>query len=267
MTLKSFDLSGHVAIVTGSAGLLGAKHCEVLAEAGANIVCLDLDLDAALRQANDLSSRMRGHSIGIGCDITNPSQVVNACTTVMQEFGRIDVLINNARAGYSPGELVEFENFDLGVLRRDLTVQVEGAVICCQKFGAEMVNQRHGSIVNICSTYGLVAPDLRIYRDEQIKNATPVSYSVAKSALIGLTKYLASYWGRSGVRVNLLTPGGIRSESRQSETFLKAYTDRVPLGRMANPDEMQGAILFLSSDASSYMTGANLVVDGGWTAW
>jgi NAD(P)-dependent dehydrogenase (short-subunit alcohol dehydrogenase family) len=266
--LQAFDMTGKVAVVTGAAGLLGAKHCEALAEAGAHVVCLDIKLEDAQELAHQLTHRFGPRCLGVGCDIVQTEQVKSAALTVLGEFGRVDALVNNARSGYATEELVGFEDFDVRVIRRDFMVQVEGAVICAQHFGAQMAKQGNGSIVNICSTYGVVAPDLRIYQEEQVKFGTPVSYSVAKSALIGLTKYLASYWGVQNVRVNLLTPGGIRAEGRrQSDTFLNAYSYRVPLGRMARENEMQGAIVFLCSDASSYMTGANLVVDGGWTAW
>lgn len=260
-------MKDRVAIVTGAVGLLGAKHCEALAAAGANVVCLDVKADEAHALAETLTARYGPECIAVECDITQPTQVANACAQVMRKFWHVDALVNNARGGYAKEELVGFEEFDVQVARRDFIVQVEGAINCSQKFGTEMARQGRGSIVNMCSTYGVVAPDLRIYSDEPIKFATPVAYSISKSALIGLTKYLASYWGPAGVRVNLLTPGGIRSEVRQTETFLSKYNARVPLGRMAQPTEMQGAIVFLCSDASSYMTGANLVVDGGWTAW
>ncbi len=262
-----FDLTGRVAVVTGAVGLLGVKHCEALASAGAHVVCLDMKAEDANALATDLTARFSARCLGVACDITQPAQVQAACDEVMRAFGRVDALVNNARSGYAKQELVGFEDFDVQVVRRDFIVQVEGSVNCAQQFGAQMAKQGRGSIVNICSTYGVVAPNFQIYADEPIKFASPVSYSIAKSALIGLTQYLASYWGPAGVRANLLTPGGIRAESRQTQTFLDKYNARVPLGRMAQPTEMQGAIVFLCSDASSYMTGANLIVDGGWTAW
>ena len=262
-----FDMTGRVAIVTGAVGLLGAKHCEVLASAGANVVCLDMKVEEANALAADLSERFSTRCIGVACDIAQPADVKSTCEHILNEFGHIDALVNNARSGYDKNELVGIEEFDVQVIRRDFIVQVEGSFNCAQQFGAQMAKQGRGSIVNICSTYGVAAPDFRIYSDEPIKIATPVSYSIAKSALVGLTNYLASYWGPAGVRANLLTPGGIRAEGRQTQTFLDKYNARVPLGRMAQPTEMQGAILFLCSDASSYMTGANLVVDGGWTTW
>lgn len=262
-----FEMNERVAIVTGAVGLLGVKHCEALASVGAHVVCLDVQATEAAMLAADLTARFSTRCLGIACDITQPAQVKTACAQVMREFGRVDALINNARSGYSKKELVGLEEFDVQIVRRDFIVQVEGAFNCAQQFGAQMAKQGRGSIVNICSTYGVVAPNFQIYADEPVKFASPISYSIAKSALIGLTNYLASYWGSSGVRANLLTPGGIRAESRQSQTFLDKYNARVPLGRMAQPTEMQGAIVFLCSDASSYMTGANLIVDGGWTTW
>lgn len=260
-------MTGRVAVVTGAVGLLGEKHCEALASVGAHVVCLDLKTDEANALAADLTRRFGQKAIGVTCDISDSADVARACELVLSEFGRVDALINNARGGYTKAELVGFEDFDVRVARRDYIIQVEGALNCSQKFGTQMAKQGGGSIVNMCSTYGVGAPDFKVYSDEPIKIATPIAYSISKSALIGMTKYLASYWGPKGVRVNLLTPGGIRSEARQTQTFLDKYNARTPLGRMAKPTEMQGAIVFLCSDASSYMTGANLVVDGGWTAW
>ena len=263
----SFDLTGRVAVVTGAAGLLGVKHCEALAAAGAHVVGLELEQAPAAALAQRLSADYGVKCLGLGADIRQRADVQQAMMDVMETFGRVDILVNNARWLYRREELLPFEEFDVEVLRHDFSVQVEGALMCSQILGAQMVRQGRGSIVNIGSIYGLVAPDMRLYQDEAVKIGTPVSYAIAKSALLGLTQYLAAYWAPKGVRVNLLTPGGIRLEGRQSETFLKAYNARVPLGRMAEPDEMQGALVFLSSDASSYMTGSNLVVDGGWTAW
>jgi NAD(P)-dependent dehydrogenase (short-subunit alcohol dehydrogenase family) len=261
-------MTGRVAVVTGASGMLGIKHCEALAETGAQVVGLDLDATAATALAERLTQEYGSKCLGLACDITSPEQVEQALTATLATFGRVDALINNARWMYKPEELLVFEQFKIETLQNDFRVQVEGALLCSQKFGAQMAKQGKGSIVNICSTYGLVAPDLRIYADEPIKVGAPVSYSITKSALVGFTKYLAAYWGPAGVRVNLLTPGGIRAEGRrQSDTFLQAYSQRVPMGRMAAPHEMQGAVVFLCSDASSYMTGTNLVVDGGWTAW
>ena len=268
MGLQSmFDMTKRVAVVTGAAGLLGVKHCEALAEAGANVICLDIDAEGARELAKRLCDRFGTRCVGIGCDIADHNQVDQALIEVMSLFGKVDALVNNARRPYQKEELLPFEEFSMEVLRKDFRVQIEGAIICTQKLGAQMVKQRYGSIVNICSTYGIVGPDQRIYEDEAVSTGTPVSYSVVKSALVGLTRYLASYWGPVGVRVNLLTPGGIRREGRQTETFLRAYEERVPMRRMAMAGEMKGAIVFLCSDASSYMTGANLVIDGGWTAW
>jgi NAD(P)-dependent dehydrogenase (short-subunit alcohol dehydrogenase family) len=197
----------------------------------------------------------------------------------MSTFGRLDILVNSAALDpkFDPGALAEmakqgavsgaFENYPLQSWKAALDVNLTGMFLCCQAAVIPMLAQgKKGSIINICSTYGLVAPDQRIYqRDGKPTSYKPVYYSVTKAGVLGLTRYLSAYYAGTEIRVNALTPGGVFNN--HDEVFLKAYTARTVMGRMANKDEMNGALLYLASDASSYMTGSNLVVDGGWTAW
>ncbi len=270
-TPAGFSLEGKVAIVTGALGLLGRQHCTALAEAGAAVVVADLDDQAARNYAETL--RTSPASIGVGVDITRPDSVAMMRQTVLREFHRIHVLVNNAAINdmfenpAAAPEQSKFENYPLELWKRSLDVNVTGMFLCCQSIGAEMAKAREGSIINIASTYGMVAPDQSLYRAPDGTQAFTKSaaYPVTKGAVISLTRYLASYWGHAGVRANTLSPGGV--ENGQEPHFVNAYASRTPLGRMAHPQDYRGAIVFLASDASRYMTGANLVVDGGWTAW
>ena len=272
-----FNLHDRVAIVTGGAGLLGQRHSEALAEAGASIVVADLLADQAQKAAQELQQRFGIPAIGIGTDVAQAASVEAMVKNVKDEFGRIDILINNAAMTVKSGTervrgyFAPFENYPENLWRTSLETGLTGAFLCSQHVGRVMVHQDRGVIVNISSTYGLVGPDQRIYADSknpydpELSLNTPAAYAVVKSGIIGLTRYLATYWAGKNIRVNALTPGGVFDG--HDETFVRNYSSRTVLGRMAQPDEYKGALLFLASDASSYMTGANLVVDGGWTAW
>ncbi len=263
-----FSLKDKVAIVTGACGLLGTKHCGALAAAGAHVVVADLEEVAARRVAAGVGE---GH-LGIGLDVTEPASLQAARQRILDAYGRIDVLVNNAAINdmfenpLLAAEQSRFEQYPLEMWDRSWKVNVSGVFLCSQVFGGVMAERGAGSIINIASTYGIVAPDQNIYRDAEGKQTFYKSpaYPVTKSAVIGFTKFLASYWGNRNVRVNTLSPGGV--ENSQEEWFRKNYAAKTPLGRMAAPSDYQGAIIFLASDASAYMTGANLVVDGGWTA-
>jgi len=230
--------------------------------------------DQAQEAARSAVSEVGGEAIGWGIDVRSKSEVQRMVAGVLERFGRIDILINNAAidpkfdSTIAAQQANTFEEYPLELWQQSLDVNLTGAFLCSQAVGKAMVTAGHGVIVNICSTYGLVAPDQRLYqRPGEAKQTLfkPAPYSVTKAGIAHLTRYLASYWGTQGIRVNTLTPGGVFNA--QDDEFVTRYAARTPMGRMAEKHEMNGAMLFLVSDASTYMTGANLVVDGGWTAW
>jgi NAD(P)-dependent dehydrogenase (short-subunit alcohol dehydrogenase family) len=254
-----FDLTGRVAVLTGGSGLLGQQHASVLREAGARVFNLDL---AAPAGEDDLP-----------VDITDAASVQGALQTVLARAGRCDIVINNAannpRVEDGMKGWSRFENLDVAAWDADLAVGLTGAFLVSQVFGTHLARSGGGVIVNVCSELGVIAPDQRLYRlpgvpdDEQ--PVKTVTYSVVKAGLIGMTRYLATYWADAGVRVNAISPGGVFND--QPAEFVAKLSSQVPLGRMARPDEMRGALAFLCSDASSYLNGHNLIVDGGRTVW
>jgi NAD(P)-dependent dehydrogenase (short-subunit alcohol dehydrogenase family) len=269
----TFDVSGRVVIVTGGAGLLGREYGRVLVDAGAHVVLADVADDAVARIAATLDRRP-GHCVGAGVDVADEVSVANLVRFAIERFGRIDGLVNNAaldpkmdrarapRLGFS------FEQYPLELWNRSLAVNLTGMFLCAREVAPAMLARRQGVIVNVSSTYGLVGPDQRLYESDDPgapREYKPIDYCVTKSAAAGFTRYLATYFAGTGIRVNTLTPGGVRNE--QPDDFVRRYAARTPMGRMAERHEYCGALLFLLSDASSYMTGSNLVVDGGWTAW
>ncbi len=269
-----FDLTGRVAVITGGAGLLGTKHAEIIAAAGGSPVLLDLPIAKPEAAAAAIAKKYGVGAAGIAADITELAEVEKTRDELLARFGRIDILINNAANNpkvESSGSKTwsRLENFPLEVWNDDLRVGLTGAFLCSRVFGSYMAKQGKGVILNICSDLAVIAPDQRLYRQqglpEEEQPVKPVTYSVVKTGLLGLTRYLATYWATSGVRVNAISPGGVFNN--QPQAFLTELEQRIPLGRMAHADEYQGAILFLCSDASSYMTGSNLVVDGGRTCW
>jgi NAD(P)-dependent dehydrogenase (short-subunit alcohol dehydrogenase family) len=276
--MQKFDLTGRVAIVTGGPGLLGMEFCRTLAEAGAAVVIADINADGVNALATKLI-QSGYHCLGVATDVTQLESVQNLVDETLKTFGRLDILVNSAALDpkFDPQALAKmakqravsgaFEDYPLDSWEAALNVNLTGLFLCCQAAVKPMLaHGKKGSIINICSTYGLVGPDQRIYQREGKQSSyKPVYYSVTKAGVLGLTHYLSAYYAGTDIRVNALTPGGIYNN--HDEVFLKAYTARTVMGRMANKDEMNGALLFLASDASSYMTGSNLVVDGGWTAW
>jgi NAD(P)-dependent dehydrogenase (short-subunit alcohol dehydrogenase family) len=263
-----FSLKDKVAVVTGACGLLGRQHCEALALAGAKVVVADLDEQAARPIAAGLG---QGH-LAIGLDVTDRRSVELARQRILETYDRLDVLVNNAAINdmfenpLLAAEQSMFEHYPLEMWDRSWKVNVSGVFLCSQLLGGVMAERGEGSIINIASTYGVVAPDQTIYRNGEGKQTFYKSpaYPVTKSAVIGFTRFLAAYWGKRNVRVNALSPGGV--ENGQEEWFRNNYSAKTLIGRMALPSDYRGAIVFLASDASAYMTGANLVVDGGWTA-
>jgi NAD(P)-dependent dehydrogenase (short-subunit alcohol dehydrogenase family) len=269
-----FDLSGRVALITGGAGLLGVKQAEAIATAGGTPGLVDIAEDAAEQAAARLAKEFDVPAFACAADITRPEEVRAVLETVLERSGRVDILINNAannppvESGTGP-EWSRLEHFPLDQWHADLAVGLTGAFLCSQIIGGEMARNGRGVILNIASDLALIGPDQRVYRRNDVPEdrqpAKPVTYSVVKTGLIGLTRYLATYWADRGIRVNALSPGGVYNG--QPDDFVERLASRIPLGRMADLDEYQGAVVFLCSDASSYMTGANLVMDGGRTAW
>ena len=259
------------AVVTGGAGLLGKRFCEGLARAGANVAVVDLDEKAAHASAKALASKYKIKCIGVACDVSSPASVRKMVGQVVKTFGEIHILHNNAASKSADlgAFFAPFEDYSLEEWRKIMAVNVDGMFLVAQAVGRQMIKQKKGgSIIQTASIYGIMAPDHRIYEGSFYlgrQNSSPAVYSASKSAVVALTQYLAAYWAKHNIRVNTLTPGGI--ESGQNDTFKKKYSDRVPLGRMAKADEMVGALIYLASDASSYVTGHNLVVDGGLNAW
>jgi 2-deoxy-D-gluconate 3-dehydrogenase len=270
---NAFDISGRAIIVTGGAGLLGREYGRALVGAGASVVLADINEPSVAAIAANLSGQP-GTAIGVGVDVTDEASVARLVRTTSATFGRIDGLVNNAAlnpsfdAHRAADFDLPFEEYSLDLWNRTLAVNLTGMFLCARAVAPTMLAQREGAIVNVSSTYGLVGPDQRLYEPEAPggrRGYKPVAYSVTKSGVLGFTRYLAAYWAGTGIRVNTLTPGGVLND--QPEEFVQRYSARTPLGRMADCHEYSAALVFLLSNASSYMTGANLVVDGGWTAW
>jgi NAD(P)-dependent dehydrogenase (short-subunit alcohol dehydrogenase family) len=268
-----FSLTGRVAIITGGAGLLGVRHAEAIAAAGGIPVIADLRGAAAQSCAEKLAATHGVPALGVEVDITSVASVESLLATVQARLGRVDILVNNAannpKVEGSGTDFSRFENFSLDQWNADVSVGLTGAFICARVIGRAMAAARRGVIVNISSEYGMIAPDQRLYHKEGVaddqQSAKPVSYTVVKAGLHGLTIYLATYWAATGVRVNTITVGGV--ENGQPAEFLERASSRIPMGRMAHQSDFQGALVYLCSDAASFVTGANLVVDGGKSVW
>jgi NAD(P)-dependent dehydrogenase (short-subunit alcohol dehydrogenase family) len=266
-----FDLTGKVAIVTGGVGILGQRFCRGLAEFGASVVVADVRGEEAREFAEKMEREYGGGVLGLGCDVSDERSVEDLVRSTLDRFGQIDILHNNAASKSDDLDLffAPVEEYSLSEWRRVMSVNLDGLFLVAKAVGGCMKKQGvGGSIIQTSSIYGVVASDKRIYEGSQYLGrqiSNPPVYSASKAGVIGLTRYLAAYWGDAGIRVNALVPGGV--ESGQNPTFKERYAARVPMGRMAQADEMVGALIFLASSASSYVTGQTLVVDGGLTAW
>lgn len=268
---KIFDLSGKTAVVTGAVGILGTRFCRALADFGAGVAVVDLDDSRCEALAAELEDEYGVPSAGIACDVSDPGSVEQFVTAVENKLGPIDILHNNAatKTDDLKGFFASVSDYSLETWREVMSVNLDGMFLVARAVAQSMIDKgRTGSIIQTASLYGIAAPDQRIYEGSHYLGRqinTPPVYSASKAGVVGLTKYLSTYWGDSGIRVNTLVPGGI--ESGQNETFRSRFSARVPLGRMGSPDELVGAVVFLASDASSYVTGQTIVVDGGLSTW
>lgn len=270
-----FSLEDNVVVITGGAGLLGSKHAEAVAEAGGRPVLLDIRQDAVADVAQRITAECGRAALGLRCDITRRLDIERCLETIIGSYGRLDALVNNAAndpkvgPGVDAHKLTRFEHLSIDRWNADIAVGLTGAFLCAQVFGQYMATHGGGVIVNIASDLAVIAPDQRIYSLPEVPSdeqpVKPVTYSVVKSGLVGLTKYLATYWATAGVRVNAISPGGVYNG--QPEVFVEQLTSRIPLGRMATSDEYKASLVYLLSSASSYVTGTNLIVDGGRTCW
>ena len=274
---EKFSLQGKVAVITGSSGLLGRKHSLALMELGAMVFLTDIDRDGLQKAKSELADIYGDQKVrALEMNVASEKSISKAADFISQEVGRVDILINNAainptssviEADESPSRL---ENFDVMQWDKELAVGLTGAFLCSKVFGSNMAEDGCGGVIlNIASDLSVIAPDQRLYQKEGLRNnlqpVKPVTYSVIKAGLVGLTRYLASYWLDEGVRANALSPGGVYTG--QDDKFVEKLSSLIPMGRMADEDEYVGAIQFLCSDASAYMTGQNIVIDGGRSVW
>jgi NAD(P)-dependent dehydrogenase (short-subunit alcohol dehydrogenase family) len=266
-----YDLTGKTAIVTGGCGILGEHFCKALSEFGANVAIVDINITKANQLAALIEAEYGTKASGLYCDVSQPDSTADMVKEVIATFGHIDILHNNAASKSTDLKkfFADFEDYSPEEWKKIMAVNVDGMFLVAKEVGKHMVERNiRGSIIQTSSIYGLLSSDKRIYEGSHYlgtRISNPAVYSASKSAVIGLTRYLAAYWGDKGIRVNALIPGGV--ESGQNDIFKEKYSLRVPLGRMAQAYEMTGALIFLSSEASSYVTGQCIVVDGGLSAW
>lgn len=263
-----FSLKGRTALITGGAGLLGVRHAEAIAEMGGTPVLVDLPSTNLAEKAKEIAVRYKVEAFEVAADITNSREVERAVSTILKRRGGIDILINNAAMtgkGKAPDELyAPFETYPLDLWQQAIAVNLTGAFLVTQKVGSAMrARGKGGVVINIASDLALISPDHRIYEGQPFNS--PIAYTTTKAAILGFTRYLATYWARDHIRVNALCPAGVFDD--HDPAFVQRLTNLIPLGRMAHKDEYKGAIIFLASDASKFMTGTALVMDGGRTAW
>ena len=264
-TDSKFNLSGKIAVVTGGCGFLGEQHCLALAENGAKVIAIDLSTSTKPKSFD------KSEIFVMHCDISNEAAVKEVFNSIKKEFKTVDILINNAAVDHKVNlnglsGSSRFENYDLNIANQEYAVGINGAVLCSREASKYMMQQNSGVIINVSSDLGVISPDHRIYNaSSELSSFKPFTYSVIKHALIGLTKYLSIYLAPYGIRVNTISPGSI--ENNQNIEFLNKLKERIPMSRLASVDEYKSAIQFLASEASSYMTGQNLIIDGGRTTW
>lgn len=262
MSQNLFDLKDQVALITGGSGVLGMVFARALADQGARIIIADIDEDRCKACAAEITKITGEQSLGVLLDVSDQKAVESAVGRAEASFGHVDILINNA-AAQPPGMFAPLEEYSVEVWNRVMAVNLTGQFLMSRAVAPIMLRQKKGSIINISSVYGVVGPNQHIYEGSQFN--TPPAYSASKAGVLGLTRYLATYWADKGIRVNSITPGGVFRG--HTDPFLANYCARVPMGRMAEQDELRGAVVYLASGASSYVTGHNLIVDGGWTVW
>ena len=264
-----FNLKNKTIILTGSAGLLGREYAHILSAAGANLILVDVKENENVKLYKELIKKYNTKPMISTIDITNKKQIIQLKQEILKKYGTIYGLINNAFFNHAKSQSkkgsLTFEEFPLENWEASMKLNLTGVFLCCQEFGKVMVKQKNGCIVNVSSIYGMVGADQRIYGQSNLNS--PVSYAASKGGILNLTRYLAAYWHEKNIRVNSLTLGGVEDKSYQSKQFIKNYSSKTILGRMAKKSDYRGSMLFLMSDASSYMTGSNLIIDGGWTAW
>ena len=265
MNVKNiFDLTDKTVILTGAAGYLGGNYADGLSQSGANVVLADINYQGCKKLEHKIREKYDVDPLSVKLDLTQPKSINNLVSKITKKYSGIDVLINNAAYQGTPKiRTAGFENLTLETWNQAISVNLTGIFLLSQQIGKIMKNQKFGNIINISSIYGIVGADQRIYGKSGQNSA--VFYAATKGAVLNLTRYLASFWNRTGIRVNTFSPGGV--ENKQDKNFIKNYSKKTMIGRMARNDEYVGALIFLASDASSYMTGSNLIIDGGWTAW
>lgn len=272
--LEKFKLDNQVAVITGGAGLLGVQHAEAIAEAGGIPVLWDINEAAVIQKAKNIQKVFKIPAMGLKVDITDFNSVKKGLSKILSTFNRVDILINNAAndpkvSSEQDKSWTRFENYSLEMWNQDISVGLTGAFFCSQVIGNYMAQSNGGVIVNIASDLSKISPDQRLYKKDGLSDGKqpvkPVTYSVVKHGIVGLTRYLSTYWVDENVRVNAISPGGVYTD--QPDDFVGKLTKLIPMGRMANFDEYKAAIIFLCSEASSYMTGQNISIDGGRTVW
>ncbi len=273
--MELFSLKGKTIIVTGASGLLGREHVKAIINAGGTPILLDLNQDILDKQVEELTSKISLNLSGFAVDITDENQVMINCRNIIQKYGKIDGLVNNAANNPKVESSLEvnfsrLENFPVTVWNNDIDVALKGTFLCIKHYGHEISkNTNGGSIINISSDLGLIGPDQRLYRinglNESMQPVKPITYSVVKTGIIGITRYMSTYWAEKNVRCNAICPGGV--ENNQDPLFVSELIKRIPMNRMARQNEYHGILIFLLSNASSYINGAVIAADGGRTAW